>query len=107
MATTRLRGGGPNYLIEVKGKLVLVSGATGEVKALSEDDRDLVLPLLRERQELGRKLAELLEKRGFDFSVEGTVELFVEPEARSKKARKEKLKKKSKEKPKEKPKKKR
>jgi maleate cis-trans isomerase len=75
----RALGDAPNYLIEVKGKLVVVSGATGEVKALSQADVDLVLPLLRARQELGKRLAELLEERGFDFSPQATVELVVEP----------------------------
>ena len=76
----RFRGGeGPNYLIEIKGRLVLVSGATGEVRALSDKDRDLILPLLKQRQELGKELAELLEKQGLDVSGDGTIELFVEP----------------------------
>jgi hypothetical protein len=76
----RLLRGGPNYLIEVKGELVFVSGATGQVKTLTDEERDLVLPLLlRQRQKLGQKLAKLLEESGYDFSGEGTVELVVAP----------------------------
>ncbi len=56
-----------NYLIvQSDGTMLLASGSTGKVRALTPEESEKVLPLLRQRQKLGRDLAKLLLKKGYE-----------------------------------------
>jgi hypothetical protein len=69
---------GPNYLIVGQdGTLLLTSGATGRIRALNPAEVKRVAPLLKERQRLGRQLAEALETTGFALADDGVIDLEV------------------------------
>jgi hypothetical protein len=75
---SRKRRRGPNYLIVGQdGTLLLTSGATGKIRALNPAEVKRVAPLLKERQRLGRQLAEALEKTGFALADDGVIDLEV------------------------------
>jgi len=57
--------------------LLLTSGSTGKIRALDPDETKQVLPLLRQRQKLGRQLTELLEKAGFQLADDIVVDLEI------------------------------
>ena len=64
MATTD--SSASNYLlVGTDGKLLLRSGATGKIRELTPDEVTKVMPLLNQRQQLGRDLAEILQKQDF------------------------------------------
>lgn len=74
----RKRVRGTNYLIVGRdGTLLLASGSTGKIRALDPDETKQVLPLLRQRQQLGRQLTELLEKSGFSLADDIVVDLEI------------------------------
>jgi hypothetical protein len=78
--TTKFRKGrrGPNYLIVGQdGTFLLTSGASGKIRALNPAEVKRVVPLLKERQRLGRLLAEALETKGFALADDGVVDLEV------------------------------
>jgi hypothetical protein len=69
---------GTNYLIVGRdGTLLLTSGSTGKIRALDPDETKQVLPLLRQRQRLGRQLTEVLEKAGFKLADDIVVDLEI------------------------------
>ena len=51
-------------LVQSDGTMLLASASTGKVRVLTPEESEKVLPLLRQRQKLGRKLAALLLKKG-------------------------------------------
>ena len=58
-----------NYLlVGTDGKLMLRSGATGQIRELTPDEVTKVLPLLNQRQQLGRDLAKMLQKEAFPLA---------------------------------------
>jgi len=78
--TTKSRKGRrePNYLIVGQdGTFLLTSGATGKIRALNPAEVKRVVPLLKERQRLGRQLAEALETTGFALADDGIIDLEV------------------------------
>ncbi|HWZ74424.1 MAG TPA: hypothetical protein VN326_23475 [Casimicrobiaceae bacterium] len=75
---SRKRARGTNYLIVGRdGTLLLASGSTGKIRALDPNETKQVLPLLRQRQQLGRQLTELLEKAGFALADDIVVDLEI------------------------------
>jgi hypothetical protein len=74
----RKRARGTNYLIVGRdGTLLLASGSTGKIRALDPNETKQVLPLLRQRQQLGRQLTQLLEKAGFALADDIVVDLEI------------------------------
>jgi hypothetical protein len=74
----RRRGQGRNYLIIASdGTLLLASGSTGKVFALDPEASEHLLPLLKQRQKLGKQLAEMLQRKGFALSDEGIIDLEI------------------------------
>jgi hypothetical protein len=72
----RSRGHGTNYLIVGSdGTLLLGSGSTGEIRPLTPEQAKGVLPLLKQRQELGRQLATMLRDAGFEIGPDDIVDL--------------------------------
>jgi hypothetical protein len=58
-----------NYLIVAgDGSLYLASGATGKVSIVDGETTKQVLSLLKQRQQLGRQIAEVLKSRGYEVS---------------------------------------
>jgi hypothetical protein len=58
----------PNFLINASNGLFLQSGATGELRKLTDDEVSAIGKVLSKRQKLGLKLAQLLTDRGFTLS---------------------------------------
>jgi hypothetical protein len=57
----RAEAAGRNYLVVASNrKLVVVSGATGKIKEVDPKDASRILKLLKDRQQKGRKICELL-----------------------------------------------
>jgi hypothetical protein len=75
----KLRSGrGVNYLIAGSdGKLLLASGSTGEIRTLTAEEAKQVLPLLKQRQQLGRQLADVLLAKGFALGPGDIIDLEV------------------------------
>lgn len=70
-----------NYLIVGRdGTFLLASGATGKIRKLTPLESKQVVPLLKQRQKWGRKLAELLDRKDFplgDDEGDGIIDLEV------------------------------
>jgi len=58
-----------NYLlVGSDGRLLLRSGATGKIRELTPEELTKVMPLLKQRQQLGKDLAEILQKEDFPLA---------------------------------------
>jgi hypothetical protein len=57
--------------------LLLASGSTGKIRALTPEESEAVLPLLRQRQQLGQQLTELLQKKDFALAPEAIWDLEI------------------------------
>lgn len=76
--TRRTRGGRPSYVIIGKGgQILVVSGVTGQISELDKSQWAEVLKLVRTRQQIGKKLGALLNRKGFVLADEVVIDLEV------------------------------
>ena len=72
----RTKGRRPSYVIIGKGGQVLVvSGVTGQISELDKGQSSDVLELVRARQQIGKKLGALLNRKGFVLADEVVIDL--------------------------------
>jgi len=58
--------GGDNYVVwSQDGKLLIVSGKTGNVREVKSEHKEEIEDLIKQRQTVGLKLSKLLEEQGY------------------------------------------
>jgi hypothetical protein len=78
------KGGDENYIVRGKGgKLFVASGKTGNVDAIKARHVDEIESLIKQRQELGLKLSQLLDEQGYGVAPTfPTIIIKIGPEGR-------------------------